>query len=92
MRKWAKISKSVNKEGTTIRYCTPGCPVIIESRRRHIPHANGRPGTWDYTSYFVVNPVTNLEHELHSLTDAKDFAEQYIEAHREYFKEAGYDI
>lgn len=44
----------------------------IESRKRHIPHAN-RQGTWDYTSYFVLRDGVELV-EKHSLKDAKEYA------------------
>ncbi len=40
--KWNKTEKKVNAEGTTITYECDDLPGIkIESRKRHIPHANG---------------------------------------------------
>lgn len=55
MSEWKKIKKTVNAEGTTITYSNGG-PYTIESRLRHIAHANGRPGTWDCTTYAVIDP------------------------------------
>lgn len=72
--KWNKISKSVNSEGTTITYeCDALQGITIESRKRHIPHAN-RGGTWDHTSYFVMKD--GEETEKWSLKDAQEYAER----------------
>jgi len=70
---WKKIDKSENREGTTITYRGLGTDLIIQSRKRHIPHANG-VGTWDHTTYFVLKDGKEVK-ELYSLRDAKDFAE-----------------
>jgi len=48
-------------------------PLYIESRRRHIPHADG-VGTWDHTTYFVIQNGTELV-EKQTLRDAKEYAE-----------------
>ena len=72
--KWEKIGKSVNEEGTTITYQAAGTGLTIESRKRHIPHANGT-GTWDHTSFFVLVDGKEVK-EKWSLKYAKDFAEQ----------------
>ena len=75
--KWNKISKSVNSKETTITYeCDALRGITIESRKRHIPHAN-RAGTWDHTSYFVMKGGEDLC-EKWSLADAKEWAENYI--------------
>ena len=73
MIKWDKRGKTVNQEGTTIIYAGIGTNITIESRKRHIPHAN-RQETWDYTSYFVLRDGVELV-EKHSLKDAKEYAE-----------------
>ena len=75
--KWKKMGKTVNAEGTTITYWVDNMPITIESRRRHIPHANGI-GTWDHTSYFVLWKGHEVK-EFNSLKDAKVFAEKYME-------------
>ena len=73
MIKWTKTGKEVSAEGTTITYTGEGTDLTIESRKRHIPHAN-RTGTWDYTSYFILNGGEVVA-EKHSLKDAKEYAE-----------------
>ena len=77
--KWARLSKAVDIDGTTIEYGAPGTDLTIESRKRHIPHANGS-GTWDHTTYFVIRNGEELK-ELYSLSDAKEYAEK-LEAER----------
>ena len=71
---WIKIDKRVDEEGTTIVY---GCSsaYTIESRKRKIPHANGYPGTWDHTSYFVIDPDGKEIKICTTLKDAKDYVE-----------------
>ena len=73
MIRWLKLSKTVTAEGTTIAYWGNGTKITIESRKRHIPHANGS-GTWDHTSYFVLNNGEEVV-EKQSLTAAKEYAE-----------------
>ena len=73
MADWIRIKKSVTEEGTTITYASSEANAHIESRKRHIPHANGA-GTWDHTSYFVVKRGKELK-ECQSLSDVKEFAE-----------------
>ena len=70
---WIKTGRTVNSEGTTITYSGVGTNLTIESRKRHIPHAN-RAGTWDHTSYFVLKDGKEVA-EKWSLRDAKVFAE-----------------
>ena len=80
MMKWNKISKTTNSEGTTITYKCDALPgITIESRKRHIPHANG-VGTWDHTSYFVIKD--GKETEKWSLKDAQEYAERMAENER----------
>ena len=76
MVKWEKTSKTVDAEGTTIVYECKESTITIESRKRHIPHANGRSGTWDHTSYVVIKDGN--ETKKYSLKDAKELAEEMI--------------
>jgi len=75
MIKWKRTGKEVTPEGTTITYSSQDTPLIIESRRRHIPHS-GREGYWDHTTYYVIDRDRCLARELYSLSDAKEFAEK----------------
>lgn len=72
---WKKIDRNENAEGTTITYASDilGKRVLIQSRKRHIPHANGI-GTWDHTTYFVICDGVDLK-RCWSLKDAKLYAE-----------------
>lgn len=70
---WVKTGRTVNSEGTTIIYSGVGTNLTIESRKRHILHAN-RAGTWDHTSYFVLKDGKEIA-EKWSLREAKSFAE-----------------
>lgn len=67
--KWIKTGRTVSAEGTTTIYELEGTTYQVESRKRHIPHANGI-GTWAYTSYWVVHAGIDVI-EKHSLTEAK---------------------
>ena len=78
MMEWEKIDRNVNDEGTTITYrAKEDRRFIVQSRKRHIPHANGRSGTWDYTSYFVIVNGKEIA-EKNSLKAAKEYAEEFI--------------
>lgn len=79
---WKRTGRAVSAEGTTITYGTKDTDITIESRRRHIPHANGS-GTWDHTSYFVLRGGVELKEKM-SLRDAQAYVEQLL-------KEAPYD-
>ena len=70
---WKKIDRNENQEGTTITYQLPGTDLTIESRKRHIPHANGI-GTWDHTTYVVIVGGQDVKTQ-YSLADAKEYAE-----------------
>ena len=71
---WTKTGKTTGPEGTTITYTAAEDPDIsIESRKRHIPHAN-RSGTWDHTTYMVIVDGEEVK-ERYTLADAKQFAE-----------------
>ena len=77
--KWERTGKLVGSEGTTIEYrpAKASISVSIESRKRHIPHANGT-GTWDHTTYWVLLDGKDVK-ERYSLSDAKQFAEDLID-------------
>ena len=70
MDKWKRAGKLIRHDGTYIVYENGG-PFQIESRKKHIPHANGYPGTWDHTSYFVIRDGEVLK-ECSTLKDAKE--------------------
>lgn len=72
---WKKVEKTVNREGTTITYQDAKNPwLVIQSRKRPIPHANGI-GTWDFTTYHLIeNGVETKEFRLLCL--AKKYAEE----------------
>ena len=73
--KWEKVSRIINAAGTTIVYEGVGTDLTIESRKRHIPHANGKPGTWDFTSYFICKRKVDVAEKM-SLKEAKEYAEK----------------
>ena len=75
MIKWVFSEKTTNSEGTTITYRDVKNPwLVVQSRKRHIPHASGI-GTWDHTTYFVIaNGVQSKE--FYRLGDAKEYAEE----------------
>lgn len=77
MIRWIKAGKTVSAEGTTITYEAYGTPVTVESRKRHIPHANGN-GTWDHTTYHVLKNGEEVE-QRYSLRSAKEYAERLLE-------------
>ena len=75
MINWAKIGRNVNAEGeVTITYQGAGTDLLIQSRKRNIPHAN-REGFWQHTSFFVMWRGEDL-HGFATLEDAKVFAER----------------
>lgn len=73
---WIKGGKVITEEGTTIVYRGDDANLFIESRKRHIPHANGKAGTWDHTTYWLIDGDEDIK-EFYSLKDAKDYAEKY---------------
>lgn len=76
---WEKTRRVVDSEGTTNTYTGKGTDLTIESRKRRIPHAGGRSGTWNHTSFFVLRNGEELA-EKYSLKDAKEFAETVRES------------
>ena len=76
MNTWAKTGRTVGPEGTTITYTDlRETGLTIESRKRHIPHANGS-GTWDHTFYWVLRDGEELA-EHWTLAGAKVWADRY---------------
>lgn len=73
MLKWTKTGRTVSPEGTTITYAAEGTGLTIESRKRHIPHAN-RSGYWDHTTYYILKDGEEVI-ERWSLEGAKEYAE-----------------
>ena len=73
---WKRTGRIVLKEGSTTIYHAAGKGYEIESRKRHIPHANGI-GTWDHTTYWVKKNGKEVV-EKYSLADAKEYAEKMI--------------
>lgn len=73
---WAKTGRVISQDGTTIIYTNlQEIGLTIESRKRHIPHANGS-GTWDHTSYWVLRDGEELK-ECYTLKAAKEWAGRY---------------
>ena len=76
MNTWAKTGRTVGPEGTTMTYTDMReTGLTIESRKRHIPHANGS-GTWDHTTYWVLHDGEELA-EHWTLAGAKVWADRY---------------
>jgi len=74
--KWVKVGKEIGPKGTTITYALSGTTYQIESRKRHIPHANGN-GTWDHTTFFIFDKNDKLAEKM-TLKDAKEFVEKLL--------------
>lgn len=73
--KWTRTGKTVRGNGeSTITYDSD-TGLVIESRKRAIPHAGCRPGSWMHTSYFLIRP-DGTEKEYYSLGDAMEAAER----------------
>lgn len=73
---WAKTGRTFSQDGTTVTYTDlRETGLTIESRKRHIPHANGS-GTWDHTTYWVLRDGEDLK-ECYTLKAAKEWANKY---------------
>lgn len=72
--KWVKLGRIVSQTGTTNVYDLQGTGITVESRKRHIPHAN-RPGTWDQTTFWVLEDGVEII-ERYTLKEAKEYAEK----------------
>ena len=80
--KWIRAGRTVNEKGTTNVYAYGNTGYTVESRKRHIPHSNGRPGTWDHTSFFVLENGREL-FEKFSLADAQRDVENIYKSKEE---------
>ena len=78
MLKWERTGRVKNAEGVTITYAAAGTKYTIESRKRHIPHTQ-KPGTWDHTSYFVLQAGRMVLNEFTTMAKAKDYVERLAE-------------
>ena len=74
MLKWEKTGREVKGNGESTTYYTADNGFRIESRKKAIPHAGGRPGCWYHTTYFLI--IDGEEKEFWSLKDAKEAAER----------------
>lgn len=72
--KWTKGGKLIRQDMTINIYYYGETGYTVESRKKSIPHANGRSGTWEHTSYFVVKDSKDVK-EFQTLKDAKDYVE-----------------
>ena len=75
MINWKRAGKTVTNEGTVITYEGVGTDYYIKSIKKHIPHA-GRPGTWDHTTYWLIDVGSEGQKEFQALKDAKEYAEK----------------
>lgn len=75
---WYQAAKTIKGNGErTILYKCAGSRCMIESRRKAVPHADGR-GVWFHTTYFLIRP-DGTEKEFYKLSDAKQAAETEAE-------------
>ena len=75
---WEKTGRVVKSNGESTVTYSNGQGTTIESRKRHVPHANG-VGYWTHTTYWVLVDGVEVV-EKYSLKDAKEFVEQNEEA------------
>lgn len=77
--RWKRCGKTTRGNGEqTITYESVNpAGFWIESRKRLIPHAGGRPGGWLFTSYYLIDK-DGKEKEYYSLRDAKEAALERI--------------
>ena len=80
--RWKKTGKVVGDNGEyNILYSAEETDLMIESRKRAIPHANNYPGYWLRTTYFLISGDKETEYSLLCL--AKKAAEELEEARRQ---------
>lgn len=68
--KWTKGGKLIRQDMTINIYYYGETGYTVESRKKQIPHANGRAGTWEHTTYFVVKDGEDVK-EFWTLKDAQ---------------------
>ena len=77
MINWEKTGRIVKANGeSTVTYSADNDRFVIQSRKRAIPHAGGRPGCWMHTSYWLIDKDDGTEKEYWSLRDAKEAAQR----------------
>ena len=76
--RWKKIGTKVygngEKDITYEGFTDPYRVFRIVSRKRAIPHANGKPGVWYHTTYRLIDGKT--ETEFATARDAREEAER----------------
>lgn len=70
--KWTKGGKLIRQDMTINIYYYGETGYTVESRKKQIPHANGRAGTWEHTTYFVVKDGEDVK-EFYALKDAQAY-------------------
>lgn len=70
--KWTKGGKLIRQDMTINIYYYGETGYTVESRKKQIPHANGRSGTWEHTTYFVVKDGEDVK-EFWTLKDAQAY-------------------
>ena len=70
--KWTKGGKLIRQDMTINIYYYGETGYTVESRKKQIPHANGRAGTWEHTTYFVVKDGEDVK-EFWTLKDAQAY-------------------
>ena len=74
--KWMRAGQEILDNGeSTVFYRSKDGRFSIESRKRAIPHANGKPGCWYHTTYWLTDGNDGTEKEYFALKDAKEAAE-----------------
>ena len=81
-KKWIRTGRAAVGEATTVFYDLADTGYSVESRKKLIPHMNGRPGGWWHTSYFAMKGKSELK-EFHSLRDAKEYVEGLYENNKD---------
>lgn len=80
--RWGKFDKVIYGDGEyNILYAAEGTDLLIESRRRAIPHANNYPGYWICPKYVLIDGDKETEYSLLCL--AKKAAEELEESRRQ---------
>jgi hypothetical protein len=75
--KWTKGGKLIRQDMTINIYYYGETGYTVESRKKQIPHANGRAGTWEHTTYFVVKDGEDVK-EFWTLKDAQAYVTNVV--------------
>ena len=70
--KWKRAGKIIRHDETVLFYEYGDTGYAVESRKKQIPHANGRSGTWEHTTFFVTKDGEEVK-EFWSLRDAQAY-------------------